>query len=90
MIASQERTIAKMDAWLAEMKGGRKETTASQEVAEAYAGKMEANPEEMKSVAEHEKVPKEEAAVKSFGALKKRRRGGYLAAGHHGKPKERT
>jgi hypothetical protein len=71
------------------MKDGRKETMACQEVAEAYSEKMEANPEEMKCVAEHEKVPEEEAAVKSFGALKKRCRVGHLAAGHRGKPKER-
>jgi hypothetical protein len=32
-------------------------------VTEAYPEKMEANPEEIKSVTEHENVPKEDAAV---------------------------
>jgi hypothetical protein len=31
---------------------------------------LEANPEEIQSKAEHAKVPKEEAAVETFGALK--------------------
>jgi hypothetical protein len=34
-----------MDAWLEEIKDGRKETTACQEATEAYPEKMEANPE---------------------------------------------
>jgi hypothetical protein len=38
---------------------------------EAYPEKMEANPEEMKSVAKHEQVPKEEATAKPVRALKK-------------------
>jgi hypothetical protein len=46
----------KMDAWLEEMKGGRKETTACQEATEA-------NPGEQQSV---RVVPKEEAAVEMF------------------------
>jgi hypothetical protein len=41
-------------------------------VTEAYPEKMEANPEEMKSVAVHEEVPKEESTVETFGALKER------------------
>jgi preprotein translocase subunit Sec63 len=71
MIASQERTIAKIDAWLAGMKDSRKETAACQEMTEANPEEMEANPDEMKSVTVHEEVPKEEATVKYFGTLKK-------------------
>jgi hypothetical protein len=37
---------------------------------EAYLEKMEAHLEEMKSVAMHKEVPKEEAAVKTVRALK--------------------
>jgi hypothetical protein len=37
----------------------------------AYPENMEANPEEMKSVAVHEEVPKEEAAVETVRALNK-------------------
>jgi hypothetical protein len=43
---------------------------ADQEATEGYPEKMEANPEEMKSLTVHEEVPKEEAAVETFGALK--------------------
>jgi hypothetical protein len=44
----------------------------------------------MKSMAVHEEVPKEEAAVKSFGTLKKLHRGQHLAIGCFEKPKEWT
>jgi hypothetical protein len=42
---------------------------------------MEDNPEEIVSGVEHEKVPKEETTVKSFGALKKWCRNRHLAVG---------
>jgi hypothetical protein len=42
---------------------------------------LEANPEEKECEVEQEKVPKEEATVKSSGATKKRHRGQHLAAG---------
>jgi hypothetical protein len=42
----------------------------------------------MESKAQHREIPKEEATVKSSGAMKKQHRGWHLAAGHHGKPKE--
>jgi hypothetical protein len=45
---------------------------------------------EIKSEAVHEEVHKEQAPVKSFGALKKRHWERHLAAGLHGKQKERT
>jgi hypothetical protein len=51
---------------------------------------VEANPGEHKSVAVHEEVPKEEAAVKYFYAMKKRHRGRYLVVGRRGKPEEWT
>jgi hypothetical protein len=38
-----------MDAWLAEMKDGREETTACQEATKAYAEKVKANSEDMES-----------------------------------------
>jgi hypothetical protein len=46
--------------------------------------------EEMKSVAEHQEVPKEDASVKSSGAIKKRHRCRHLAAGRLEEPKELT
>jgi hypothetical protein len=45
---------------------------------------------EIELVVGHEKVPKEEAAVKHVGALEKRHRGRHLATGHRGKPREWT
>jgi hypothetical protein len=51
---------------------------------------FEANPEEIKSVAEHQEVTVEEAAVKSLGALKKQHMGWHLVAGCHSQLQERT
>jgi hypothetical protein len=80
----------KMDASIADMKDGRKERTALQEMTEAGLDSKEPNPEEMQSEAEHREVPKEHTAVKFVGGLRKRRRGRHLAAGRRGQPKERT
>jgi hypothetical protein len=66
------------------------EDVACQEATEDYPEKMEANPEEMKSVAEHEKVSMEEAAVKPVRALKKWHRGWHLGAGCCSQLKEHT
>jgi G:T/U-mismatch repair DNA glycosylase len=44
------------------------------------------NPEEMKSKAEHQEVPKEHAAVKPVGELRKRHRGRNVAAERRRKP----
>jgi hypothetical protein len=52
--------------------------------------KMEADPEEIKSIAEHMEVPKKEAAVKPVRALKKRHGGQNLAVRCCQKPKKRT
>jgi hypothetical protein len=68
----------------------QEETTGCQEATETYREKMEANPEEIEFETEHEKVPKEDAAVNPAGALKKRHRGRHPAAGRRGQPKERT
>jgi hypothetical protein len=76
MKASHERIEALMDV--------------SQEVMKAYPEIMEVNPKEIKSVAMHEEVPKEDARGICFGALRKRHRDRNLAVGHREKPKERT
>jgi hypothetical protein len=52
--------------------------------------KVEASQGEMQSEEVHEEVPKEEAAVKSFGALMKQHRGQHLAAECGQKPKKGT
>jgi hypothetical protein len=56
----------------------------------AEATDLEANPEKMQSEAMHREVPKEEAAAKSSGALKKPHRGRQVAAGRCGQPEGRT
>jgi hypothetical protein len=90
MIASQERTIAKMDAWPAEMKDGRKEKIACQETTEARLECKEPTSVDMKSEAEHREIPTEHTAVESGKAPKKMYWDWHLAAGRPGKPKERT
>jgi hypothetical protein len=51
---------------------------------------MEATPEEMKFVAVHEEVPKEEAAVKTVRELKKRYGDQYLVVGRRRQLRKRT
>jgi hypothetical protein len=79
MDANQAKTYAnqaKTDVTLREIKAGHdawiQETKAGQKAIEACPEKMEANPEKLKSVTVNEEVPKEGAAVETFGALKKR------------------
>jgi hypothetical protein len=79
-----------MELERAQIKDGRKERTACQEASEANLEKMETNPEMMQSIGEHQEVPKEEAAVRSSGALKKRHRDRNQAAERRQKPKERN
>jgi hypothetical protein len=57
---------------------------------EAYPEKMKADAEEVKSVVEHEEIPKEEAAMKRARALKKWHRDQHVDAGRCGQLKERT
>jgi hypothetical protein len=84
------RAIAdKMEAWIANKRDDQKERTAHQKAMEAGPEKMEPNPEKMESRAEHWEVPKEKAAVKTSGAMKKWHRGRNLAAGRCGEPKGR-
>jgi hypothetical protein len=68
---------------------------ANQERMMTYLGKtentaLEANSEELEILAEHRKVPKENAAVKPVGGLRKRHRSRHLALGCRGQPEERT
>jgi hypothetical protein len=73
------------DAWLTDLKDGRKETTAYQETTES-----EPNPGMMQSIEGHQKIPKGEAGGMQVGEPKKRRRVWNLAAERRQKPKERT
>jgi hypothetical protein len=57
---------------------------------EAYPENMEANAEEMKPTAVHEQVHKEETAVETSGALKKRHRDRHIAISRRSQLKKRT
>jgi hypothetical protein len=68
--------MAKMDAWIEEMK--------------ACVKKVEANPYMLKSAAVHKEIPKEHGTVKPVGGLGKRCRSQNLVIGHYQEPKEWT
>jgi hypothetical protein len=72
---TQEEIIAKMDAHQermgANMNVWQKETLACQEAMEACLESKEPTMLDVGFVAVHEEVPKEEATVETFGALKK-------------------
>jgi hypothetical protein len=79
--AHDERLMARMDSQLEKM--------------EACLGKMEAadleaNPEEIEFKAEREEIPKEEAAVETFGTLKERYEDCHLAVRCCSQPKKRN
>jgi hypothetical protein len=69
---------AKMDTWLAEMGAWQKEMTACQEAMDLS---KETTSLVVEAEAEHEEVPKEEAAVKPGRELKKRHGDRNLAVG---------
>jgi hypothetical protein len=68
-----------VNAWIADMKDGRKETMACQEKTKAQLECEEPTSVDMEPEAEHQEVPKEEAAVLPVGELRKRRRDWNLA-----------
>jgi hypothetical protein len=76
MTATVSTNLQKMKFWLEEMK--------------AYPEKQEANPEGMKSIVEHQEVPKEEAAVKTVRALKLRYGEQHLVVGRRRELKKRS
>jgi hypothetical protein len=87
--SGQEEIRSIVNAWIADMKVDRLETIATHEETEAYTEKIQPDPRMMQSVAEHQEVPKEEAALMPVGGLRKRRRDWNLAAGCCQKPKGR-
>jgi hypothetical protein len=72
--------MARIDAQLEKMEACLGKTEATD---------LEANREEIESKGEYEEVPKEQAAVETFGALKKRHGDWHLAVRRHGQPKKR-
>jgi hypothetical protein len=81
--ATLKEINAGQDAWMEEMKADR-------EAMEAYPENMEGSPEDTESIAVHEDIPKEEAAVQPVRALKKRHGDRRLVLRHRGKLKEQT
>jgi hypothetical protein len=53
----------KMDAWIADMKDGRKERMTCQEAMEANPEKMEPNPGEKEAAVEQQENPNEEVTI---------------------------
>jgi hypothetical protein len=101
MDANQERIIAQMDvnvekiearfdACLEKMEAWTEKMMTRREATEAYPEKLEPNPEEMKSIAEHQEDTKEEAEVETIGALEDRYGDRRLIVRRHGRPKKRT
>jgi hypothetical protein len=79
--AHHEKMMARMDCQLEKMEACLEKMEATD---------LEANPEEIESKADHEEVPKEEAAMETFGALKERYGDRHLAIGCRRKPKKWT
>jgi hypothetical protein len=83
--AGHEKMMVKLDDHHEGMRASenvwRKATTADLEAMETYPEKMEANPEEMKSVKAHEEIPTGWTAVQTFQALKKQHRDRHLTVG---------
>jgi hypothetical protein len=78
----------KMDAWIAEIRAWQTETTACQEATDTCLESKE--PTNMESITLHKEVPKEEAAVQTVRALKRRHGDWHLAVGCSRKPKKQT
>jgi hypothetical protein len=76
--------IAKMDAWLEEIKVSRREMT------EACLESKEPTSLETESIAVHEEIPKEEAVVKTVRELRNRHGDWHLAVRWRGLPKKWT
>jgi hypothetical protein len=76
-----------MDDCVAELRTWRKETTACQEATEACLESKEPTSLKVESDAEHKEVPKEDAAMETFGTTKKRH-GDRVE--YRGKPNERA
>jgi hypothetical protein len=71
----------KMDAWIANMKDDREETTAYQYAKETSIKKMEPNSGEKEAVEERQKIPNEEDAVHSLRACRSEKAASQEAAG---------
>jgi hypothetical protein len=69
------------------MKAGHEELNTTSEVS---IDKMEANPDEMEAVVEHQKFPNEEVAVEIIGALKDCSGDQQQAVGYRNPLKRRT
>jgi hypothetical protein len=78
---NHERMMARMDTQLEKIEACRGKTEATN---------LEANREEIEFKAEYEAVPREQVAVQTSGALKKRHGDWHLAVRRRGQPNKRT
>jgi hypothetical protein len=88
--AMQEKMVSHHEEIMEEMRVWWKEMKAYRDASEVHSQKMEASPEEMKSVAVHEEVLKEEALVNIVGTLKERYRDQHLTIWRRRQAKKRT
>jgi hypothetical protein len=78
----EAKMMANMDVCVAEMRAWQKEVTPCREATEACLEKAkEPNSVKIESIAVHEEVPKDKAAVKTVRALKKQYGDQHLAIG---------
>jgi hypothetical protein len=88
---SQEQTKAPMNRHQERMEATVHSMRAWQkEMMDAYLGSKEPTSVETESQSEYPEVPKEDAAVKSFGAPEKWHGDRHLTIEHHEEPKEQT
>lgn len=85
MDANLAKTEAKLGAYLQKPEAWLEKMKARWEVTEAHPEKREENTEEMKSVLEHQEVPKEETAVETIEALEDWYGNQCLTVGRHGR-----
>jgi hypothetical protein len=84
----EERMKANMDACMADIKDNREETMTCHGATEADIEKIEPDSGMMQSIAEHQEISREDAAVMPVGGLRKQRRSRKQAAGRREEPKE--
>jgi hypothetical protein len=87
--SGQTDTRSIVDAWITDMKNGRKQMIACHKATKADTEKINPHPGMMQSVREHQDVSNEEATVMPVGGLMKRHRDRNLAAGRGQKLKGR-
>jgi N-acetylglutamate synthase-like GNAT family acetyltransferase len=94
MDVNQEKMVNRQEKMKAQAASFASQISANQEELKAMLNacleKMEANPGELHSIAVHQKLCKEEAAVETIEAMEDRYGDWHLAVGCHQEPKKGT